>query len=80
MLDSFGPLEMFAVANRLLVRRGEPPCFEVMSLAEDAVTKSFGGPYFRVDEVRRNGGDYCNGGEDTEARKTRDFQRLSGWW
>mmetsp|Transcript_159 Transcript_159/g.211 ORF Transcript_159/g.211 Transcript_159/m.211 type:complete len:256 (+) Transcript_159:3-770(+) len=51
MLDSFGPLEMFAVANRLLVRRGEPPCFEVMSLAEDAVTKSFGGPYFRVDET-----------------------------
>lgn len=52
MLDSFGPLEMFAVANRLLVRQGERPCFEVMSLAEDAVTKSFGGPYFRMDQVR----------------------------
>lgn len=51
MLDSFGPLEMFAVANRLLVRQGERPCFEVMSLAEDAVTKSFGGPYFRMDQT-----------------------------
>ena len=52
MLDSFGPLEMFAVANRLLVRHGQPPCFEVTSLAEDQVTKSFGGPYFQMDQVR----------------------------
>lgn len=62
MLDSFGPLEMFAVANRLLVRQGERPCFEVMSLAEDAVTKSFGGPYFRMDQV--SGVAEIDGGEE----------------
>ena len=73
MLDSFGPLEMFAVANRLLVRQGERPCFEVMSLAEDAVTKSFGGPYFRMDQV--SGVAEIDGGEGW---KTRDSS-VWGW-
>ena len=39
MLDSFGPLEMFSVANRLLVRQGEKPLFEVTSEAWQTVWK-----------------------------------------
>ncbi|CAK9077066.1 Isonitrile hydratase (Cyclohexyl-isocyanide hydratase) [Durusdinium trenchii] len=54
MLDTFGPLEMFAVANRLLVRQGEKPAFELTSVAEDQLTKSFEGPVFCMDQVLQN--------------------------
>lgn len=32
MLDSFGPLEMFAVANRLMERQGQRACFQLQSV------------------------------------------------
>ena len=51
MLDSFGPLEMFAVANRLMERQGQRACFQLQSVAEDEFTQSFGGPVFRMDQV-----------------------------
>ena len=38
MLDTFGPLEMFAVANRLLVQQGECAAFELTSAGSSAKT------------------------------------------
>ncbi|CAJ1426926.1 unnamed protein product, partial [Effrenium voratum] len=46
MWDTFGPLEMFSMANRL-----NGPAFEVKVVAEDFETKSFGGPWFQCEAL-----------------------------
>lgn len=44
MMDTFGPLEMFAVANRLMGGKA----FSLTALAEFKIVKSVGGPQFEV--------------------------------
>jgi len=46
LLDVFGPLEMFAVANRF-----HPGLFSLTTIAEEANVKSSKGPRFKVDVV-----------------------------
>jgi transcriptional regulator GlxA family with amidase domain len=49
MLDTFGPLEMFAMANKVFKDSNQPPAFDVVTIGEDEVVRSFGGPSFRTD-------------------------------
>jgi transcriptional regulator GlxA family with amidase domain len=49
MLDTFGPLEMFGMANKTFINQGLPPCFEVKFVAEKKTARSFGGPMFQMD-------------------------------
>ena len=49
MWDTFGPLEMFAMTNRILDLGGEHPAFKLWVVSEDKTTLSFGGPAFEAD-------------------------------
>ena len=51
MLDTFGPLEMFAMTNKILEAAGQVPAFKLTLVSEDKRTSSFGGPVFESDVV-----------------------------
>lgn len=51
LLDAFGPLEIWGMANKELKDAGEPPAFGLTFIAETPVVKSHFGPAFRVDMV-----------------------------
>ncbi|CAE7935433.1 RRP44A [Symbiodinium sp. KB8] len=55
MLDTFGPLEMFAMANKILEAAGQVPAFKLTLVSEDKRTSSFGGPVFESDVVVSKG-------------------------
>eukprot|EP00051_Salpingoeca_urceolata_P031543 m.494686 g.494686 ORF g.494686 m.494686 type:complete len:617 (+) comp41480_c0_seq1:157-2007(+) len=51
MLDTFGPLEFFGMANKILAENQPCRAFKLITLAEERTVKSWGGPAFCVDQL-----------------------------